>query len=86
MAQAYRYQASQVDEAAIYIRYKQRGGAHPRRVFGLHLQAFYDLTFDAYIGGLGDRRQALGAFERFIGSQVEARRYFHAVDSFSPYT
>lgn len=66
--------------------YREIGGRHDRHTFFDNLHHFFRLTFDASIGGEGDRALAFAAWVRHLGDGLEARRYFHAVDRVDSYT
>jgi len=46
---------------------------------------FIELTLDAYISGIGSRREATKKWIDYIGSEDIAHYYFRAVDSWNAY-
>jgi hypothetical protein len=75
------------DKQLEYFRsYQSLGGTADRRVFFTNLQRFFDLTFDAYVCGRAPRNTAWAAWTSYIGHNIEAARYFQAVDRIDHYT
>ena len=56
--------------------------------FKKNLDTFFELTFDAYMGNMGSisNNEAMAKWIEFIGSKKVALDYFHAVDTWHPYT
>jgi hypothetical protein len=69
-----------------YRSYQSLGGTAGRVTFFKNLQKFFDLTFDAYVGGDAPRQPAWAAWVTHIGDNMEARAYFVAVDRIDAYT
>jgi len=53
--------------------------------FKRNVDKFIELTLDAYISGIGSRREATKKWIDYIGSEDIAHYYFRAVDSWNAY-
>jgi hypothetical protein len=69
-----------------FAAYQRLGGAKDYDSFCKSVQTFFDLTQDAYISGIGSRRQAWNKWVTACGDRAEARLVFDAVDAVTAYT
>ena len=58
----------------------------PIEVFKKNLDMFFELTYDAYVGGMGSNREAMENWIDFMGSETRALEYFRTVDNWNAYT
>ena len=58
----------------------------PLELFKTNLDAFFELTYDAYFGFGGIKDEAIRKWIEYIGSHELALEYFRAVDSWHAYT
>ena len=64
-----------------FVSYRKLGGTHDRETFIENESVFEALTREAFRFRNGCRTRAYEKWVHYIGSEVEARRYFSAIDS-----
>ena len=67
-----------------FTSYRKMGGMHDRTTFIENEAVFESMTREAFRFRNGCRSAAYRNWVSFIGCEVEARRYFSAVDSVTP--
>ncbi len=78
-----------------FKKYKSLGGVHSKEEFARNLEKFFEITLNPMVYGTlikidgtvwESMNEVWKCWFDFIGDPIEARKYFDAVDSITPYS